>query len=203
MLWSPPVLRPGRDGRVSFATFRQHPQRNFRYRRFRRFPYSGCSFNGISQVCYFEPFLPLCFGLDFGYGYFGGDWSDMDGGDGSGMDDGATGLGQPDMSEIAPAENSSYFDFSENAANSAPPPAVTAPPEDWNLGPGVFVLVLRDGVSRPVTDYWVADGYLEYIRPDGTRSHIPLDSLDLESTVKRNAPRGLKFVLREAPAQTP
>jgi hypothetical protein len=52
-----------------------------------------------------------------------------------------------------------------------------------------------------VTDYWIADGYLEYISPDGTRRHIPLEALDLQNTVIQNAPRGLPFVLRFAPAQ--
>jgi hypothetical protein len=195
MLWSPLVLRPGRDGRISFTTPRLRSQRNFLYRRFTSFRNSGCFFNGISQVCYFEPFLPLpCFGFDFDYRYFGGAWPDAD-------DDWA-GLGQPDMSGIAPAGNSSYVDSTEKTANSAPPAAAAASPEDWDLGPRVFVLVLGDGISRPVIDYWAVDGYLEYILPDGTRSHIPLAALDLESTVKRNAPRGLKFVLRTTPAET-
>ena len=52
-----------------------------------------------------------------------------------------------------------------------------------------------------MTDYWIADGYLEYISPDGTRSHIPLEALDLQNTVIKNTPRGLPFVLRSAPAQ--
>ena len=76
-----------------------------------------------------------------------------------------------------------------------------AVPEDLALGKGVFVLVLNNGTSQAVTDYWVADGYLEYISPDGTRSHIPLDALDLQNTVSRNAPHGLSFVLRSLPAQ--
>jgi hypothetical protein len=61
--------------------------------------------------------------------------------------------------------------------------------------------VLHNGVSHAVTDYWVADGYLEYISPNGTRNHVPLDALDLQNTVMRNATRGLSFVLRFAPAQ--
>ena len=55
--------------------------------------------------------------------------------------------------------------------------------------------------AAAVTDYWIADGYLEYISPDGTRRHIPLEALDLQNTVIQNAPRGLPFVLRFAPAQ--
>jgi len=39
------------------------------------------------------------------------------------------------------------------------------------------------------------------VSPDGTRSHVPLDALDLQGTVLRNAPRGLAFVLRSTPAR--
>jgi hypothetical protein len=73
--------------------------------------------------------------------------------------------------------------------------------EQQALGKGVFLLVLNSGTSHAATDCWVADGYLEYISPDGTRSHIPLEALDLQNTVTQNAPRGLPFVLRSAPAQ--
>ena len=72
--------------------------------------------------------------------------------------------------------------------------------EQQALGKGVFLLVLNNGTSHAVTDYWVADGYLEYLSPDGTRSHIPLEALDLQNTVTQNAARGLPFVLRPAPA---
>jgi len=61
--------------------------------------------------------------------------------------------------------------------------------------------VLHNGTTQRVTDYWTADGYLEYVSPDGTRSHVPLDALDLQGTVLRNAPRGLAFVLRSTPAR--
>jgi hypothetical protein len=61
--------------------------------------------------------------------------------------------------------------------------------------------VLRNGTTHAVTSYWAAEDYLEYISPDGTRSHIPLDALDLRSTVARNQGRGLAFVLRSGPEE--
>jgi hypothetical protein len=73
--------------------------------------------------------------------------------------------------------------------------------EDGTVSKGVFLLVLNNGTSNAATDYWVADGYLEYISPDGTRSHIPLEALDLQNTVTQNAPHGLPFVLRSARRQ--
>lgn len=65
------------------------------------------------------------------------------------------------------------------------------------VGKGVFLLVVNNGTSHSVTDYWVADGYLEYFGPDGRRSHIPLEALDLQNTVIENAP--VAFRLFSAP----
>src|ERR1700722_1564877 len=87
--------------------------------------------------------------------------------------------------------------------NSATRPGTTfvGATEDAGSSKGVFLLVLNNGSSHAATDYWIADGYLEYISPDGTRSHIPLEALDLQNTVGQNAPRGLPFVLRSTPGQ--
>jgi hypothetical protein len=58
--------------------------------------------------------------------------------------------------------------------NSAVHPGATldAATEDRTLSKGIFLLVLNNGTRNAVVDYWVADGYLEYISPDGTRSHV-------------------------------
>jgi hypothetical protein len=69
--------------------------------------------------------------------------------------------------------------------------------EDRTASKGVFLLVLNHGTSNAATDYWVADDYLEYISPDSTRSHIPLEALDLQNTVTQNAP--VAFRLSSAP----
>ena len=143
----------------------------------------------MTQICFFEPFLPLV-----GFGYFGNDdgygGDRDDGGDLSGMDEAEmAGVSQPvsrDENPLSTNENSAAWDAAAQAGAS----------EDWDLGKGVFVLVLRNGTTHPVTNYWAADGYLEYVSPDGTRSHVPLDALDLQSTVVRNEVRGLPFVLR-------
>ena len=102
---------------------------------------------------------------------------------------------QSELSAIPPTANPSDDDTARPGAT------IGAATEDQVPGKGVFLLVLNNGTSRVVIDYWVADGYLEYISPDGTRSHIPLEALDLQNTVTQNAPRGVPFVLRSAPAQ--
>jgi len=66
LLWSPPLfpLRP--DGQASFVSSPVRPRRGFFFNHFLRFSSSGCFFGGVTQVCFFEPFLPL---LSFS-GYF-------------------------------------------------------------------------------------------------------------------------------------
>ena len=197
-LWSSP--RPSKRPGSLAAMVSSAARGSFLHYRYRRFPSSGCYLNEIGQVCFFEPFFPLLSfygGIDLfylGFG-FGGDSPDL----GDGLD--AQGLLQSEVSTI-PETNPSDENATEgNSAISSPTLGLSA--EDQPAGNRIFLLVLKNGTSHAVTDYWVADGYLEYISPDGTRSHIPLETLDLQSTVSENAPRGLPFILRFAPAQAP
>ncbi len=172
------------------------PRRGY-YGRFPRHSPSGCFFNGVSQVCFFEPLF--CFGA-FDYGFdFGGDW--FYGGDDSG------GMAAPDMSDVSPppgsSDNNPQSDNDANANSAVALAANEGATQDWDLGKGEYVLVLQNGSTHVVTQYWSADGYLEYISPDGTRSHIPLEALDLQSTVVRNEQRGLPFVLRSTSSENP
>lgn len=193
LVWSPQLFPEHGGSRVSFGSFPVRPHRAF-FHRFPRFSSSGCFFNGMTQVCFFEPFFPLlsCYG-DFGFFDFGFGGGPVDSGDG--ID--SQGNAQPEMSVIA-LDNPP----DEKAAEGPLPPGAAGMTvtDVQDSGKGVFVLVLYNGARRAVTDYWMADGYLEYISPDGTRSHIPIDALDLQNTVTENAPHGLAFVLRAAPA---
>ena len=198
LLWSPPLfpLRPDRQVSFVSSTVRRHP--GFLFNRFPRFSSSGCFLNGVTRVCFFEPFLPrLSFSGDFGpfYSGFGGDSLDL------GDDLNSQGPMQWEMSAIPSPVNPSDDDTAEGNSSVRPGATLGAATEQQALGKGVFLLVLNNGTSHAVTDYWVADGYLEYISPDGTRSHVPLEALDLQNTVIQNAPRGLPFVLRSTPAQ--
>ncbi len=198
LLWSPPLLSPRPGGKVSFVSSRVRPYRGFLFHRFPRFSSSGCFFNGVTQVCFFEPFLPLlsCSGyFDPFYFGFGGDSLDL------GDDLNSPGPMQSEMSAIPPTANPSDNDTAERNSSVRPGTTLGAATDDRALGKGVFLLVLNNGTSHAVTDYWVAEGYLEYISPDGSRSHIPLEALDLQNTVTQNAPRGRPFVLRSGPAQ--
>ncbi len=196
LFWSPPVVPRGLGGHGPFVSSAMRPHRGSFRNRFQRFSSSGCFFNGVSQVCFFEPFFSLlCFSgesyfLDFG---FGGDSHDL------GDELNSQELMQAEMSVVPPA-NSLDDDTAAGNLPARPGVMLGAAGEQQALGKGVFLLVLNNGNSLAVTDYWVADGYLEYISPDGARSHVPLEALDLQSTVNQNAPRGVPFVLRSAPA---
>jgi hypothetical protein len=149
------------------------------FNRFPRFSSSGCFFNGVTQVCFFEPFWPLfsCSGyFDPFYFGFGGDSLDI------GDDLNSQGPMQSEMSAVPPTGNPPDDDTAEGNSSVRPGATLGAATEDRALGKGVFLLVLNNGTRHAVTDYWVADGYLEYISPDGTRSHIPLEALDLQNT---------------------
>ncbi len=77
LLWSPTPYSLSTNGQVSFSSSRVRHHRDFFFRRFPRFSSSGCFWNGVAQVCFFEPLLPLfCFGGDFGASYFGFGFAD-------------------------------------------------------------------------------------------------------------------------------
>ena len=150
----------------------------------------------MTQVCFFEPFLPLLFSsVDAGFYSSGFDeeWFDLD----DGLNFQA--LTEPEGSTLSLPANLSDDDTSESNSSLRPGATTSAPTDEDKLDNGVFLLVLNNGANHAVTDYWVNDGYLEYISSDGIRSHIPLEALDLQRTVNQNAHRGLPFVLRSAP----
>jgi len=174
------------------------PHRGFFFKRYPRFSSSGCFFNGVTQVCFFEPFLPLlsCSGyFDPFYSGFAGDSLDL------GDDRNSQGPMQSEISAVPPTVTPSDDDTAEGNSAVRPGATLDAATEDRAVGKGVFLLVLNNGTSHAAIDYWVAEGYLEYISPDGSLSHIPLEALDLQNTVTQNASRGRPFVLRSGPAQ--
>jgi|SRR5208283_2340300 len=196
LLWSPPVVPRRADSQGFFISSAMRLRRGVFDNRFRRFSSSQCFFNGVSQVCFFEPFLPLlCLSGGFyfpGFG-FGDDSFDL------GENLNSQELMQAEMSVVPPA-NSLDDDTAAGNLPARPGVMLGAAGEQQALGKGVFLLVLNNGNSLAVTDYWVAEGYLEYISTDGARSHVPLEALDLQETVSQNAPRGVPFVLRSGPA---
>lgn len=186
----PEATRSPQFARFSTSSrFHHHP--GFFLNSFRRFHYSDCSFYGFNRVCYFQPTWPLFFfgsGFDwylFNFGYYDNGYDDtaMGAADDS-FAGGVMPITNPDENE-SPTQNSVADNGQEIRGQ--------------NLDPRYYLLILKNGTEHDVTDYWLSDGYIEYVSRDGTQSHIPVDALDLQETVRNNAARGLSFVLRSAP----
>lgn len=65
------------------------------------------------------------------------------------------------------------------------------------------VLYLKSGGSFEVTDYWLADGQVEYDTSYGGENSVGLDELDIARTVTENSAHGVSFVLREGRGSAP
>ncbi|MBV9341902.1 MAG: hypothetical protein JO159_13580 [Acidobacteria bacterium] len=63
---------------------------------------------------------------------------------------------------------------------------------------GPFVLILKNGTEWVVNDYWLEQGYIEFVTYDKARRHVPLDAVDVQKTVTENSARGVPFTLRSA-----
>jgi hypothetical protein len=139
------------------------------------------------------------YGADFGYGGFGNGWDlgyyNGGGYGGSGLTFNAMGPSSApdDMPSLegnsgdwqdAPANNSQATDASGNYLNAQP----------------YVVIILRDGSSYAVSDYWLAGGKLHYITSYGGENSVDVNQLDLQRTVNDNATRGIEFTLRPTPA---
>jgi hypothetical protein len=116
-----------------------------------------------------------------GYGYYqGGSYSDF------------TGDVTNDMSPQSYGPSSAAPD-SEPSADEATAPASAAVPTP---GADSTVLLLKDGTSYGVTDYWLEGGRLHYVTTYGGANAIELDALDMQRTVDENAKHGVTFALR-------
>lgn len=83
----------------------------------------------------------------------------------------------------------------------APPPVrqVWAAPAPMPVAPPVTVLMLRDGNGRFATDYWFEGGVqVRYIGLNGMPVVIPIEYLDIPTTVEANRRRGVAFTIRSA-----
>ena len=93
------------------------PHRGFFFNRFPQFSSSGCFLNGVTQICFFEPFFPLlsC-STDFGpfYSGFGEDSLDL------GDDLNSHGPAQWEMSAISSPTNPSDDDTAEGNSSGSP-----------------------------------------------------------------------------------
>lgn len=57
------------------------------------------------------------------------------------------------------------------------------------------VLVLRGGFRRMARQYWIEAEGVRYVGPNGVAMVVPMDSLDVESTILVNRSRGVVFAM--------
>ena len=62
--------------------------------------------------------------------------------------------------------------------------------------PQLTWLILKDGASYLVKDYWLEFGKLQFVTLDGERKLLPLARLDLDRTVRLNQERNVQFAIR-------
>ena len=62
--------------------------------------------------------------------------------------------------------------------------------------PQLTWLILKDGASYLVKDYWLEFGKLQFVTLDGERKLLPLAKLDLDRTVRLNQERNVQFAIR-------
>ena len=139
------------------------------------------------------------YGADFGYGGFGNGWDlgyyNGGGYGGSGLTFNA--MGPSSALDDMPSLEGNSGDWQDALANNSQ--ATDASGNHLNAQPYV-VIILRDGSSYAVSDYWLAGGKLHYITSYGGENSVDVNQLDLQRTVNDNATRGIEFTLRPTPA---
>ena len=91
--------------------------------------------------------------------------------------------------------------FGARAAQQAPPPPVTPEMHEYTAAtpepgePATFTIVLKNGTALSAAAASVQVGVLQIVDPNGEHRRIPLDSIDRETTRRRNAERNLRLQL--------
>jgi hypothetical protein len=95
------------------------------------------------------------------------------------------------------------------AASQAPPSESRFLPDERSEEPATVeqlaphqltLLVFKDNSVYAVTDYWLDAGRLHYTTSYGGENSVPLEQVDLQTTVQMNWERGMQFVLRPKPS---
>ena len=107
--------------------------------------------------------------------------------------DNGLGSGSVSTSTSSSGEYGPYatLDAKTNQAGTLPNPALET------------TLVLKDGTTYTVTDYWMAGGKLHFVTADNGENTIEIDAVDLQHTAEQNSKRGVTFTLRTQDAAQP
>jgi hypothetical protein len=72
-------------------------------------------------------------------------------------------------------------------------PAATTPADDRAT---IFLIALKDNSIHTAVGYWVKDGTLHYVTPQGSVNRVTLDQVDKELSDRLNAERNVEFQLK-------
>jgi len=110
-------------------------------------------------------------------------------------------VGQPGLRRTVSSPSDASYHLVSAVVHPAPVSAVSDSQPDSESQTITF-LVLKDGRGRVVTDYWFEDGErIRYVALDGNSGQMPIESLDLGTTVKLNRERGVGFVVQTKQTQ--
>jgi hypothetical protein len=82
--------------------------------------------------------------------------------------------------------------------DAKPEPARREPASDK---PTIYLIALTDSTVRQAIGYWIQDGTLNYVTPQGTINRVTLDQVDRDMSRQLNVERGLDFELSSVPAR--
>lgn len=84
----------------------------------------------------------------------------------------------------------------EPSATTTPPPATQGcPATDNNVDRVQFFIVLKDHWVHVAVAYWVENGTVHYITPEGSHNQVSIGLVDRQVSAKLNAGNAVKFVL--------
>ncbi len=66
----------------------------------------------------------------------------------------------------------------------------------------ITLLQLKNGYMYGLTDYWVEGDNLHHVTNYGGKNSVPLDLIDLPTTIRLNSDRGVEFSLHTKPQFT-
>ena len=85
-------------------------------------------------------------------------------------------------------------DVTSSASDLGSPPA-SSYTDDAERNRPITLLQLKNGWMYGLTDYWVEDNNLHYITNYGGKNSVPLEQIDLGTTIRLNSERGIEFSL--------
>jgi hypothetical protein len=75
-----------------------------------------------------------------------------------------------------------------------PAPTAATPPVDDRAT--IFLIALKDNSIHTAVGYWIKDGTLHYVTPQGSENRVTLDQVDKDLSDRLNAERHVEFQLK-------